>query len=460
MRSFSKFIGRHLSFFLSVVIFTLLFDIIFFYLAFRIDVVKLNEQKPSKTLNRVTENLHYENRNYLLDERIKQDLLDSDIWIMILNSKGEVFWKFNLPEIIPMKYSIQDVANFSKGYIKDYPVFTQNIDKSLLVMGYPQNSYSKIISNYIPIEIIEKIPLIFLSMFVFDILILFMAYYLSKRSIIITLDPIMTSIEKLLNDEPVKLNLKGELKEVAETINETSRKLKKQNQQRANWISGVSHDIRTPLSIITGYAERIYVMENVNDDIRAQVNIIKIESERITRLISDLNLVSQLNYNIKPINKRPVYICKMIRSIVCEYLNSGFEKNYDFNLYFEPQTFRIQISLDERLITRAVQNIILNSITHNQKGCRIDIYLEKFEDKLRIIIEDNGVGVSKEKLTEIRNRPHYLKSTDDRLDLRHGLGLLLVEEIVTLHDGEMEIMSVLNEKFKTVITMPVDEKKK
>ena len=91
------------------------------------------------------------------------------------------------------------------------------------------------------------------------------------------------------------LNINGELEEIGNRINETSLQLKKQNQARANWISGVSHDIRTPLSMIMGYADRISSSLNVEENARKQANIIKIQSVKIKNLVQDLNLVSQLN---------------------------------------------------------------------------------------------------------------------------------------------------------------------
>ena len=64
---------------------------------------------------------------------------------------------------------------------------------------------------------------------------------------------------------------------------------------------------------------------------------------------------------------------------------------------------------------------------------------------------DNGVGLSAEKLRELEEKPHYMESTDERLDLRHGLGLLLVRQIVEAHDGTMKIESASQSGFQTVL---------
>lgn len=112
-------------------------------------------------------------------------------------------------------------------------------------------------TNYLPLSAIQKTPFLFLIMLVSNIAILFIVYYLSKRNVMLKISPILNGIDKLSHGETVTLNINGELEEIGNRINETSLQLKKQNQARANWISGVSHDIRTPLSMIMGYADRI-----------------------------------------------------------------------------------------------------------------------------------------------------------------------------------------------------------
>ena len=94
-------------------------------------------------------------------------------------------------------------------------------------------------------------------MFCLDIFLLFIAYFLSKRKIIKTTEPIIAAIKNLSDGKSVSISVDGELAEIAEGVNRAAIILDRQNQARANWISGVSHDIRTPLSMIMGYAQRI-----------------------------------------------------------------------------------------------------------------------------------------------------------------------------------------------------------
>ncbi len=408
-----------------------------FFFTFNGTVSNINKNNPVQTLEKISDNLTIQNGEYLLNNEYQKYLAMNNIWGIIIDDNGNVIWQHNLPKEIPLKYSLQDVATFSKGYIEDYPVFTWKQDNNLLVLGYPKNSYSKFMTNYLPLSAIQKIPFILLIMLVSNIAILFIVYYLSKRNVMLKVAPILNGIDKLSHGETVTLHINGELEEIGNRINETSLQLKKQNQARANWISGVSHDIRTPLSMIMGYADRISSTLNIEENTKKQADIIKSQSVKIKNLVQDLNLVSQLNYNVQPIQEQPVYFCKMIREIVVEYLNNEMNNKFEFELSLNSATEQIAIMGDERLLSRAIQNLISNSINHNESGCTISVNLEVNRNNLILTISDNGKGISEKELEKIQSTPHYLQSTDDRLDLRHGLGLLLVKEIVSIHKGRL-----------------------
>lgn len=99
---------------------------------------------------------------------------------------------------------------------------------------------------------------------------------------------------------------------------------------------------------------------------------------------------------------------------------------------------------DEALLKRAITNLLQNSIGHNPNGCAITISVSCTDEHTEIIVADNGVGVSPEKLQELNTKTHYLESTDEKLNLRHGLGVLLVRQIVEAHNGTMKIESTPN----------------
>ena len=382
----------------------------------------------------------------------KQELNSNHIWAMLLDVNGVCDWSVSLPEEIPTQYTIQDVAVFSKGYLQDYPVFVRNTDNGLLVLGYPKDSFMKLTGNYFPIRAIRIFPLFITGILAIEIVLLFLVYYFSKRKIVKNTEPIMASIKTLSTGKPVDLSIRGELSEIADSVNQASQMLSRQNQARANWISGVSHDIRTPLSMIMGYAQRIAGDHGASGNIQKEAEIIRAQSAKIKDLVQDLNLVSQLEYEMQPLHKEPVRLSKLLRSYAADLLNAGIGEKHSIEVEISPEAETAVIACDARLISRAIGNLVQNSINHNPQGCDIFLSLDCSSEDSSITVADNGVGMSAEKLRELEEKPHYMESTDERLDLRHGLGLLLVKQIVEAHGGVMKIESVPQSGYKTILT--------
>ena len=449
MKSFGTYISKHLASFAAFLLILVIVNVVLYGVTFYHTVSEdYGEASPRAMLEMASAAATTEG---LTDDAV-QKLRQYNIWAMYLTPNGKCFWTLDVPEEVPRNYNIQDVALFSKGYLEDYPVFVWNTDEGLLVLGYPKDSYMKITSNYYSIEAIQKIPFYVMGMLGMDALCLFLAYYFSKRRIIQNTEPIVEAIETLADGKPASLHIDGELSEIAASVNKASQIISRQNEARANWISGVSHDIRTPLSMIMGYAGRIAANEATTDKVREQAEIVRKQSVKIKELVQDLNLVSQLEYEMQPLHKEQIRLSKLIRSYVAELLNSGISDAYTIEIDIAPEAENAMLECDARLISRAINNLVQNSIKHNPQGCKILLSLKYTEETLTLSVADNGVGLTPEKLQELEEKPHYMESTDERLDLRHGLGLLLVRQIVEAHDGSMKIDSAPMQGYEVTLS--------
>lgn len=436
MKAFGSYISKYLLSFFAFALTLLLVNILAFALTFGGIVFReYGTASPANLLEAVAADLSISG----LSEETERELNGHQIWAMLLDAEGACTWSVSLPEEIPTQYTIQDVAVFSKGYLQGYPVFVRSMDDGLLVLGYPKDSFMKLTGNYFPIRAVRLFPLFVTGVLTIDILLLFLVYYFSKRSISKNTEPIMTSIKGLSAGKPVTLSVKGELSEIADSVNQASRVLSRQNQARANWISGVSHDIRTPLSMIMGYAGRIIGDTAASGNIQQEAEIIRAQSAKIKDLVQDLNLVSQLEYEMQPLHKEPVRLSKLLRSYAADLLNAGIPEQYSLETEISTDAEAAVLECDARLLSRAVNNLVQNSIRHNPQGCTIRLCLACSDTGISLAVADNGVGLSAEKLRELEEKPHYMESTDERLDLRHGLGLLLVRQIVEAHGGIMKI---------------------
>ena len=157
---------------------------------------------------------------------------------------------------------------------------------------------------------------------------------------------------------------------------------------------------------------------------------------------------------MQPLRISNIYLVEQARQVVCEFLDSDLDKKYVFEFESDPQCETEFIRGDEVLLKRAVTNLIQNSINHNANGCKITISVSCNEKEIAIIVSDNGIGVSPEKLKALNTKTHYLESTDRALHLRHGLGVLLVRQIIEAHSGTMQILSEEHKSYKTTLIFP------
>lgn len=193
-----------------------------------------------------------------------------------------------------------------------------------------------------------------------------------------------------------------------------------------NWIAGISHDIRTPLSVITGYAEALSENKELSESNKHRAEVIVSNSMKIKKLIEDLNLISSMEYDMQPSKRQPVKICPLIRRVSAEILNNKMSNRFSVALDLKAESAAVMG--DEGLLERAVFNIINNAVTHNKDGCTIQI--KEYEKGGNIVIEirDNGTGVPDSVLENIDKIPKTA----------HGIGLPMAYRIVSVHNGKFE----------------------
>ena len=295
-------------------------------------------------------------------------------------------------------------------------------------------------------QFIANFPQIALIILFSNFLLIFIIYLGATGKLVKSVNPIVQGIRNLAAKKEVNLKEKGPLSELAMNINQTSqtlrlqeRDLRKRENARANWIAGVSHDIRTPLSMVMGYAGQLEDNSNLSLLERKKASIILRQSEKMRDLINDLNLASKLEYNMQPINMKKLNILALVRQVIVDFLNNDLEDNHPILLETDGNTGSFYVQADEDLIKRALTNLIQNAINHNENGCTIYISLGNTLEKSTITIADDGVGASDKQIDKLNNTPHYMISDDSTTEQRHGLGLLVVKQIMESHNGKMRI---------------------
>ncbi len=409
---------------------------------------------PTQLLEAITEDLQQSASGYLLSDNTIAKMEQENVWcMMISNESGNVLWNYKLPSELPQHYTPGDVAEMTRWYLQEYPVFVSNQSDELLVIGYPKDSFWKI-SAYKTFASIKIDILGLVSLFLLNIVIVLILFVHNSRKVEKSIKPILTGIEEISAGKNTQLVEHGELAEINTKLNKVAITLQQRDMARANWISGISHDIRTPLSMVLGYSSSLETNNTLNAEQQEKVAAIRQQAAKIKYLIEDLNLTAKLEYDMQPLRVEKIHLVELARQVVCEFLDSNLDNSFSIDFITDSDSELLYINGDETLLKRAITNLIQNSIGHNPSGCEITVSVSCNNQNATVIIADNGIGISALKLKELNTKTHYMESTDEKLNLRHGLGMLLVRQIVDAHHGVIKIESKPQEGFKTTLTFP------
>lgn len=401
-------------------------------------------------------------------------------WAMLLSEEGEVVWSYELPEELPLHYSIGDVASFSRWYLMDYPVRVWRNGDGLMVFGLEKRSITRIQAVY-DMEILERVPAVIKSLLIANVVILIglalvMAYRFHR-----SLKPIAKGIESLEEKEVLELPEKGLLGDLAVKLNKTSallrwqdEKLSQRDQARTDWIAGVSHDIRTPLALITGYADELAKEKSLGEEERKKAEVIRRQSLVIRQLISDLNLTSKLEYQSQPLQKQAFSPAGLLRQCVAEYYNDGLSEKYEIELKIGEGVEGSCLEGDTGLLLRCFRNLIGNSLKHNPQGAVVLIELSKRQDGIHLFFSDTGWGIP-EKVVQVlsereqnpdgknRERGHGLHAVESEAEASeaeesvHVMGLRIAKQIAKAHGFRFCLQKRSREGYDVEIILPGEE---
>ena len=416
---------------------------------------------PWTSAEEVAASLTPSGSGFPLSEAGADTLLKSAAWaVLIDDASGDVVWNSdNLPGEIPRHYSAAAISLLTRGYIQDYPTSTCEYGEDLLVLGFPKKSYWKHMYNTFSYDMIAHSPQIFLTFLLCNLAIIFFIYWGVNIQLLKSLKPILTGIQALPESEnDIHLKETGLLSEVSASINRAYELIRSQHYQlqkkenaRANWIAGVSHDIRTPLSMVMGYAETLAEDPSLPEDARKKADVICRQSLRMKDLISDLNLSSRLEYNMQPL----IPLIPMVRKAVADFINLDIDNRYPVEWNADDSLAGCCIMADKDLIYRAIANLLLNSRNHNPGGCQICVRVEYADGGASdagyaISIEDNGTGITSNELDRLYHASYASLSCGQS----HGLGLLIVRQITDAHHGKVELGHSACDGFRARIILP------
>ena len=232
-----------------------------------------------------------------------------------------------------------------------------------------------------------------------------------------------------------------EIDDLSKALNYTKDILKKNDEIRRDLMANVSHDLKTPLTMIKAYAEKIKDF-SYKDSIKRDndLNIIIEEVDRLNLLVNDILSLSKLEANIEETIKEEFDLVKMIETIINRFKIFSITQDYEFT-FLSPK--EVLIKADKQKMEQVIYNLIGNALNYSENKKKIYITII-VRDKVRVGISDTGKGINKEEINSIWDKYYKAKKNHKRNTVGTGLGLSIVKNIFELHNYKFGVISKKN----------------
>jgi len=353
------------------------------------------------------------------------------------NNGGEILERFRFDALKGTYYSVRDEEDSLEESIILTKIVTDETGETFIV--FINSILTPVAATVKTLNMMLGVISIFLFILALLLSLLF-AYSISKP-----LTRLTKSAEELALGNYDASFSRSSYKEVdilANTLNHASDELKKNEALKKELIANISHDLRTPLTLITGYSE---AMRDLPDEITpANLQIIIDESKRLSSLVNDLLDVSKLQSGAIKLNIEQFDITQAINETTDRYQKLINQDGYDISFIHSSSCF---VNADKQKILQVLYNLVNNAVTHTGDNKRVIIkqtsVMHGTLPYVRIEITDFGDGIEGDQLPHIWDRYYKVDKFHKRAEMGSGLGLSIVKSILELHQGYYGVYSTL-----------------
>ncbi|MFJ7993555.1 sensor histidine kinase [Peribacillus frigoritolerans] len=392
----------------------------------------------------------------MVNEEGLEKLRNTNAWIQFLNDKGEQVAAYYTPQKLQTVYSPVEIVQMYKYKEIDAEttVFAGEAHDFSYFVGVKDRGIGRYVLSYNYVHILKYFNIILLLFLTVDIIIALVIGLLFGKRLTTPLNTLIEGIQQLRERRFKKMSIpKGVYEDVFHNMNELSVKLDQYekerdqlDQLREEWISNVSHDMKTPLASISGYTELMKdnATELTPQELYEFTSIINRQSVYMKDLLDDLNLTMRLRNQRLPLQFEDVDIVGFIREMTIELLNDS--QFGDRQVEFEANVDKATHKVDKNLLKRAILNFIYNALVHNDENVVVkiqidDIHLQS-EFHTQITISDNGRGIPSKDLEQVFER--YYRGTNTASTHGTGLGMAIARDIILAHKGKLDLTSIEN----------------
>ncbi|SFG46738.1 sensor histidine kinase [Enterocloster clostridioformis] len=367
--------------------------------------------------------------------------------IQILDCSGHEVFGYQKPELADKRYTSTELLRLSQtgksenGDVTAFVGMVSNDGKDYTYILYPPVDVSKL-TMYVNGEHFDGGKNIILPI----VFVLFLAILLSgvlyglwttraMKRLMVSIQEISIRSYFPVKDHGVFQDLYNSLNELDAEIKTSDRLRGQTEKMREEWIANITHDLKTPLSPIKGYAE-VLKEDGVKSQERCRryAAVILKNAAYMENLINDLKLTYQLENGMFPINRQEQDAVRFLKELVIDILNTPEYENR--MVHFENKEPAILYSFDSTLLTRAFRNLIINAFVHGEENTEVILEIKRTGTSLQIRVSDNGKGMTAEEIEHLFDRYYRGTNTEQKTE-GTGLGLAIAKSIVELHGGSI-----------------------
>lgn len=245
----------------------------------------------------------------------------------------------------------------------------------------------------------------------------------------------------------------NELKDLASAINGMLNRINAAYQSQLRFVSDASHELRTPISVIQGYVNLLDRWGKKDEKtLQESIDAIKSETESMKDLVEQLLFLARGDNSTLQLHKQDFDSCDVIDEIVSEA--QMIDPDHSFEMHLDRPAY---INADKQLFKQVIRILVDNSMKYSPSGEKIVIRVVAEEGSVRIIVQDNGIGIASEELPNIFERFYRSDESRARKTGGSGLGLAIAKWIVERHGGHFEVLSRLDIGTRITIVIPAGE---
>lgn len=387
------------------------------------------------------------------EENYRIIVVDKDGFVVADTNNVEVGKMYIVPEIL-VALAGRDEANLRKD------------EQAIYASAYIEDEYSSkigavlVVASFADVyNLIDEISQKWLIATFFMIIVVIALVVFMSQLIFGPIKNVLDTIKQISAghlQQRIELKGKNEFAELGDAVNTMTKRLEEVDQSRQEFVSNVSHELKTPLSSIKVLSESLILQENVPEEMYKEfLQDISSEVDRMTDIVNDLLALVRNDPNEAKLNITDIDLNKMLNDILKRLSPLAKDKEISMSLQSSKD---VVLRGDEVKLSLAISNLVDNGIKYTPRGGNVKVSLDIDGKDCVISVQDSGIGISEEEQSKVFDRFYRVDKTRDRETGGTGLGLAITHSVIMLHNGSVKIISGEEKGATFVVRLPLERK--